>query len=226
MNKFVNGLLVLLTYFLLNLLIPTLLGVEVLEFLLNFVDSKFAAFALVNIIFGVMTSIVIIYLARKKLGEDAKEYKKNLLKNVLRTLSTFGLMYVAAIVCAGIMFAIGQNQGSQNQEAIVTTFKEVPLLMAFLGVVIAPIIEEITFRYGLRNMFKNDILFLVFASVSFGFIHVVQSADYIQIIPYIGLGVVLSWSYLVHKNIYIVMITHAMFNGVSFIVQFFADKLI
>jgi membrane protease YdiL (CAAX protease family) len=113
---------------------------------------------------------------------------------------------------------------STNEETIRDIFKISPLYIYFSSVIYAPIVEELTFRQGIRNIFGRNILFVLISGFLFGGLHVITSinsiVDLLYIIPYSSLGIV--FAYILYKtdNIFVSMGLHFMHNGILIAIQF------
>lgn len=104
-----------------------------------------------------------------------------------------------------------------NEESVKNALSILPIYMIFSTVIYAPIVEEIVFRQTLRDIFKNNILFMITAGLIFGGIHVMDFYtsyyDLLFIIPYGALGVCFAYIYSKTDNLTISMILHAVHNG-------------
>jgi membrane protease YdiL (CAAX protease family) len=105
-------------------------------------------------------------------------------------------------------------------------------LFALLGIVVAAIAEEMAFRIFLFNAVRKYGGFWIGAVVSgvlFGFAHAQPGLTFLQtvilVLPLACGGVVLSAVYAKTGNAYAPMITHGLFNAVTFVVLFFAPQL-
>ncbi|MDD2504964.1 MAG: CPBP family intramembrane metalloprotease, partial [Bacilli bacterium] len=92
-----------------------------------------------------------------------------------------------------------------------------PGMMMLSSVIIAPFIEEVIFRLGFKKVIKNKVLFILISGLIFGLMHIIPSSLslfvlMLQSIIYISLGVVLAYIYEKEKNIYLVIIPHALNN--------------
>jgi membrane protease YdiL (CAAX protease family) len=92
--------------------------------------------------------------------------------------------------------------------------------------IIAPIIEELTFRKAFRDIFKNDLAFILTSGLVFGALHVVLSFnslwDLLYIIPYSSLGIAFAITYSKTNNIYSTIFMHIFHNTVLTILSVIA----
>ena len=93
------------------------------------------------------------------------------------------------------------------------------LLMIIIASIIAPISEEIFFRFfvflGLKNLFPNNknILAAIISAIFFALIHIEPGSYVVTFI----LGIAFCWLYIRTKNILIPIFTHSLHNTVSVI---------
>ena len=82
--------------------------------------------------------------------------------------------------------------------------------------ILAPIIEELTFRKAFREVFTNKTLFVLASGLIFGGLHVILSLnslwDLFYIIPYSSLGIAFGYMYQKTDNIYTSIIMHIFHN--------------
>lgn len=88
---------------------------------------------------------------------------------------------------------------------------------ALTSLILAPIFEELFFRWALVNL-KKPFLFSVFSSVVFALFH---SAD--AFVPTLILGLLLALFYVSSKNIFVPIICHMGNNALSLICRFVGD---
>jgi membrane protease YdiL (CAAX protease family) len=96
------------------------------------------------------------------------------------------------------------------------------LLFALTAVVIAPLVEELTFRVFIFNAVLRRAPFLV-AAVCSGALFAAAHADLYALAPLTLGGVVLAQVYYRTRNAWCSMITHAIFNGAT-VAAVFAAK--
>ncbi len=111
-----------------------------------------------------------------------------------------------------------------NEESVKNALSILPVYMAFSTVIYAPFVEEIVFRQTLRDLFKNNVLFMLAAGFLFGGIHVMDFYtsfyDLLFVIPYGALGVCFAYIYSKTNNLTISMLLHALHNGLLVIMYF------
>lgn len=160
-----------------------------------------------------------------------KEYDgpKRLLASIVPLLL---VSYGSGIVANLLSMIFGIGGSSENQQLIELMFSSNAKFIMLINVVIlAPIIEELVFRKGIFNMFKNKKVAMIVSSVTFTLIHLVTESVslfsggfdimkiielIILIIPYASMAIFLSYTYKKNdENITLLILLHAIVNGIS-----------
>lgn len=135
------------------------------------------------------------------------------------------VMYTVAMVVLGslanlLLMSLGVEGDSENQEIVSTMVSGFPLLMGLAVVVLAPIVEEILFRYFIFGFFRryNRWIAYLISSVAFGAIHILGDIanNWMFLLPYSLMGLVLAVSYDATKRIGYPILIHAANNGFSY----------
>ena len=100
-----------------------------------------------------------------------------------------------------------------------------PIISFIFMVFIGPFIEEILFRKGFKDVFKNKYLYYVFSAFLFGFAHILATISTIDvfanplqllyIIPYSAIGFFLAKSYIETDTIYTSTLFHTFHNAIA-----------
>jgi len=105
-----------------------------------------------------------------------------------------------------------------------------PVFMLLNTAILAPIIEELTFRKSFRIVFKNNIAFILISGIVFGALHVITSItntyDYLYLLPYCSLGIAFSYMYYKTDNIFAPIFMHFMHNSIMTILNILALGMI
>ena len=148
---------------------------------------------------------------RKKLISDFKNFKKENVNIALKNwIIGLGVMIISNIILTQILNNIAVNE-SANRE-LLTNF---PISNFFIMVLIAPLIEEITFRASFQKAFSNWLPFSIFTGLLFGFFHIADLksiTEYLFIIPYGALGFFFAKAIYETNNIYTSYIAHVIHN--------------
>lgn len=172
------------------------------------------------IIMGTIYILFITFLYRKELKKDIKELN---IKKIVAYIPIyiFGLILMA--LSNYVVSNITGNTLSQNEINVRETIKIMPLYMCFSSVIMAPFIEEITFRKTFRNIISNGYLFIIVSGFIFGLIHISNVGntleEFLMIIPYILMGISLSYIYYKSDNIFTTIIIHSIHNLILLLIQ-------
>lgn len=176
------------------------------------------------IIYEIMVIAIMLIIFNKKIIKDFKDilinHKNYYSKYFKYYLIGLGVMLISNCI---IIFGFNNNMAT-NEESIRQLFKISPFYIYFSSVLYAPLVEELTFRQGIRNVIGKNIIFILTSGLVFGGLHVITSAttliDYLYIIPYSSLGIV--FAYILYKtdNIFVSMGYHFMHNGILIAIQF------
>lgn len=167
---------------------------------------------------------LIMLLLHKKLEHDMHDMKKNHQKYYQKYfkywLGALGIMMVSNAI-----IALLSNGGiSQNETVIRDNFAISPLYVYISAVWLAPVLEELVFRQGIRNIIPIDSFFILLSGLVFGVLHVVTSMtsafDLLYLIPYCAPGFAFAYMLTKTDNIFVSMGLHFMHNGILISLQF------
>lgn len=156
------------------------------------------------------------------------ETKFNLGEAFRTILIGIGLLYLINIVVGNLISLLTETNTSSNQEGVQTMFNQNMVLQAIATVIFAPILEELVFRGVIfRGLRKYGFIFAAIVSGGmFGLMHVFSSliegnlADFTYIILYALLGMIFSKMYEDTHSIYVPIVGHAFYNGLSVLAMF------
>ena len=177
------------------------------------------------IIFQFSVLAIIVFVYKNHLQAQFKDFKKN--KNIYfkKYFKFWIYMLGAMIICNALIMIINGGEIANNQEGINELFSANPIYVYIASVIIAPILEELIFRFSLRKIFKTDTLFIIMSGLLFGCAHVIGQTetliDYLHIIPYSIPGFVFGYIFVKTNNIFTSMSMHLFHNGILIALQFF-----
>lgn len=147
-----------------------------------------------------------------KLKEKGKFYK------VIEEGVKYWLLGLVIMMASNIAIGLFTSAHAGNEESVQELIHSSKFLSIFTIGIIAPIIEELVFRKSFRDVFKNDLAFIIVSGLVFGSLHVVLSLnsawDLFYIIPYSSLGIAFGYMYCKTDNIYTSMFMHMFHNTV------------
>lgn len=182
----------------------------------------------VKIFYMVMCNVLllasIMLLFHKKLEKDFKDLKEHH-KEYYGEYLKYWLIALAIMMLSNmILSSIANGQLPNNEKTIRDAFGINPFYVYFSAVFIAPVVEELLFRQGIRNLIPNKILFILVSGIVFGGMHVVLSMnsafDLFYLIPYCTPGIVFAYMLAKTDNIFVSMGFHFMHNGILMALQF------
>lgn len=171
--------------------------------------------------------IFILWDSLKKDFEDIKKNHKTYFKKYFKYwFLLLGLMMLSNYIILIIMNLTGNNTMlPENEQIIRSNFQIAPLYMYLTSVVIAPAMEELVFRRGIRNIIKNDVLFIIVSGFVFGGLHVLLSGtanplELLYIIPYSVPGFIFAYILTKTDNVLVDVGLHTFHNGILMSLQF------
>ncbi len=159
--------------------------------------------------------IVLAITLKEDLKRDFTAFRKNFKTYMTYTLPRVGIfLLVYIIIAAMLVLAVGNI--STNQQAL----NQMPIgIMALLAIIVAPFIEELTFRGLLKKVLNNKTIFVIFSALIFGLLHIMfveeNWLNYLYIIPYAMMGYLFAKLYVKTDNIFVSMFIHCMWNTIA-----------
>ncbi len=207
--EFLKGLGTIVLYFLLTIVGALLFG----DF--YFHSNKIIA-SLAQLATYALLLIVLSLVYYKRLKKDAKEFKKEYVSIAIKNwLIGLGAMMIGNIIVNNIVGDIAANE-SANREILL----EYTLSNAIIMILVAPLIEEITFRASFKNAFTKWYTFALVTGFLFGLAHTFSAVlegniiELLFVIPYGALGFFLAKAFYETDNIYTSFIAHMIHNGI------------
>ena len=153
------------------------------------------------------------YLIKDVLIENWKRLKfsKHFFITVIGT--TF-LLYILSMVCSIIAEMVTGATNPINQEMIIDSMMAFPILNILTVVILAPIAEELVFRFAMIKInSKYKYIWLIISSLIFGLLHI--WGDYIYLLDYALFGFIIGFVYLKTENIWYPIAIHFLNTFIS-----------
>ncbi len=183
---------------------------------------SFADLAYSEVLISLLLGIILFFIYQKILINYWYEFKKNLKNNLKKCLYLFGILIGVKLLSSIIIYLFGINLGinivqSENQSVINLLLKSAPVMMFISAIFLAPFVEEVIFRLGLKKVIKSETLFIILSGFIFGLMHIFPTdinitLALVQSITYVSIGVLLAYYYVKYKNIYFIIIVHSLNN--------------
>lgn len=177
-----------------------------------------------SIIYQLLIICILLFIFKNKVINDIKDMKINHKKYFKECFKYWIIGLVVMFISNLIIIEINGKEISGNEEAIRNIFATNPIYIYISAVVIAPILEELTFRQCIKNIFPNKFLFLLISGLVFGYLHastdLKSASDLLYIIPYGAFGVAFAYMLIKTENIFTSIGFHLMHNGLLIGLQF------
>lgn len=160
----------------------------------------------------------ILYLYRKKIKNDLIRLKENHVKVILIGVALLFLVNLFLGVMTDILFPTIPSFNDGNSNSVIQLFSASYVYSLFKTLLFAPIAEELLFKESIRDVIKNNILFVITSSVLYttmNFFYSTIQFPYVwmDIIGYFLFSMILSIIYLKSEdNIVLVMVIKFLYN--------------
>lgn len=172
-----------------------------------------------TILVEILTILFIFLLFKKEIVHMWKDFYENRDKYFKKYFKYWFLILILMAFSNGIITLINKSEISNNQEAINDMFKRLPIYTYILSVFLAPIIEELVFRFCFMKIFNNKYLYMILSGVIFGLFHIIGSFesayDFLFLVPYSIPGLIFAYILYDSKNIFNTIWLHFVHNGIS-----------
>ncbi len=204
------------------LLVPQFVGL--------FVYSVFKLNETISMFIGnVSYAIILIVVYFKMFKEKIVNYYKNFALFFGDTLKLWGIgllvMFISNLFLAYVVFG---GEVASNEAVNRAYILENPITGFILVALLAPFVEEMIFRYGLRKLTGKSKYFPLVSAIVFGVPHIIAGISlpfgvddllqFLYVIPYGALGYVFGYIYNKTDNIFCSMSAHFMHNFMCFMV--------
>lgn len=220
MEKFKNKLkdiLELLLLILIYILVPQIIGL--------FLYTVIGLSGTTSIYIGnIFVALIYIIKYRKMFKEALKNYFSKFSNNFSDSLKYWGiglaLMYIFNII---LIYLVFNGNTSVNEELNRQSISSYPII-GFISIsFVAPLVEEMLFRYGLRKVTGKTKYFPLITALLFGGVHTLAGIgsslkELLFIFPYGALGYIFGLLYNKSDNIISSIISHSIHNTICFII--------
>lgn len=179
-------------------------------------------YLILTILSDVVLSFIFYLIYRKELKKDFNTFKSNFNKCFDSGLK-YWLIGLSIMVIANILIAMFTPlSNSTNEKSVQSLIPTSPALMFIAAGIFAPIIEEITFRKTFQTIFKNKWTFALISFLVFGYIHVMNSnnpLELLYIVPYGSLGLVFALTDYETNTVFTSIMMHMIHNSMLIILS-------
>lgn len=185
-----------------------------------FVQKNFLVNNILLLIMEFVLMSILILMNRKKLENDYADFNENHKKYLKYGFKLWfiGLiiMMISNVIIAGMTKGLASNEEANRQLML-----QYPIYMVISTMMLAPFIEELTFRGNFKDAFKNKKVFILFTAFVFASVHVLNGItsplELLYYIPYGALSIAFGKIYMETDNIYTTMVIHSVHNSLSII---------
>lgn len=170
-----------------------------------------------------------VYLLNNELRTGYEKIKVRFFSFIKSLLKNYGILLLVSIVGGLLVSLIVGNAQSVNQVEVEKALLKFPVSTVFSALCFAPFVEEIVFRYSIRELLKNHLnptAISIISGLCFGACHVFDSIlmgnllDIIYIVVYGALGFVICQFYQKENHLLAPVCLHFLNNFVSLLIQF------
>lgn len=165
---------------------------------------------------------VIALINNKDLEKNIKDISKNY-KKYIKKYFKYYLLALLIMMLSNFIINIINPGIAGNEQEIRNTLQKAPIYMFFSAVIFAPFTEEMVFRKAIRNIIKNDTIFIITSGLIFGGLHVIGNintiTDLLYIIPYSTPGIIFAYILTKTDNIFVPIGFHFLHNGLLITLQ-------
>lgn len=193
----------------------------IISMVLMFIIPLFITNKIVNISLDAIILLIMLVLFYKDLKRDFKYFKDYFREYNSYVWKMFGISLAVMIVLSFSIRIYTKIDSATNQTNLMDSFKTMPVYIALLACIYAPLTEELLFRGIFRKIFKNKWLFIILCGVTFGALHVIDDFQSIKellfILVYSSLGIFLSSVYYKTNNLFTNIYFHFLQNTIAII---------
>lgn len=168
--------------------------------------------------FYIFLLLVLGLIYHKRLINDFKNFKKD---NVNIAVKNW-LIGLSFMIASNLIISTFVGDIAANENANRALLDAYPISSAITMIVIAPLIEEITFRASFKKGFDKWYTFAIVTAILFGGCHIAKFSllELLFIIPYSSLGFFFAKAFYETNNIFTSYLAHFMHNGLVIISLF------
>ena len=160
--------------------------------------------------------IVLFFLYRKEIKEQFISFKKNFYEYTDTAFKYWLIGLIVMVVSNLLITAFSPNSIANNEQQVQQLIGGAPWVSLICVGILAPIIEEVTFRKAFYDAFNKKWLFILVSGLVFGSLHVVLSLeslwDLLYLIPYSSLGIAFGFVMSKTKNVFPSILVHMFHN--------------
>lgn len=170
----------------------------------------------INIGIYISLMLILYLIYRKDINKNIKDYIKNF-KDYFKFGFKYWIIGLVIMILSNIVISYYYPGNSNNENLIFNYTMAYPLFMVFSSIIFAPFVEEIIFRKSLKELFTNDIIYIIVCGLVFGLAHTLagtSTTELFYVIPYGAVGCMFAYIYSKTDNIFVSMTFHTIHNAI------------
>ena len=208
--------------------ILTIFTFLVVDGVFSFIISIIPKYAIIiDIIYYLSIIIIMLSFFISRLKRDWHYFKNNFKEYIKFIIKNQIIMFLIYLSISYIITILLRNPASSvNQQAI----EKMPILMiVFVSILYAPIVEELLFRGSFRKMISNNKAFIIISGLIFGLLHTISETTLIEALliglPYIFCGMYFAFMYVKTENILVPITCHFIHNSYAVMLLIFSRMI-
>ncbi len=204
----------------LRLAIIRFLGIYLLQI---FIIAIFSQNIALEYLLGYLIPIIImIIIWHNDLRESLKNLPHIIKKDGLRIIFFYILFILGMYITNFILYKLGGTIAA-NEATVREELFKYPIIMSISSILLAPLYEELIFRYNFKEAFKDKRVFYALTSLLFAIAHILSSTSLLNllfIVPYLFLSLAFGYGIYRTDNIGTSFLVHVCHNLYTVIVLF------
>lgn len=182
---------------------------------------------LLSFLSNLLFIIGVVYFYRKMFIDSFKDYKNHVSTYLGKSFKYWGIGLAIMMVTNLIINTYIFPGAIANNEEVNRTYLEMNKVIGIIEVgLLAPIIEELIFRYGIRKITKHKWVYPIISGFVFGILHALTGIEtplaLLYTIPYGALGFMFAYLYNDTDNILTNISMHSLHNIMVYLIVIIA----
>lgn len=182
--------------------------------------------SLYYIVSAIFTLSFVLFFTKDDLKKEFKEFKKNIIKNLLYCFIIFICMFLIVTLSNFLIDKLLGWEEINSSKLIFPNINSMFLYTLFVLLIYAPFIEGIIFTKIIKNIIKNKIAWILISGILFGLLQIgFDFSSYSSLIfslPYIIIGILVSFIYEKKENVFYPIFIWFFYYLFQFFVQYMA----
>ncbi len=177
---------------------------------------------LLTLFSNLLLVLLLILIYRKDLAKEWKTFWKKPFENIDTGFKYWFVGLIVMVVSNLVINLFFTHDIATNEQTVQGMIDVAPWAMLLNAGIIAPFIEEVTFRKTFKDCIRNKWIFILSSGLFFGFLHVISFTSWqelLYIIPYSSLGISFALMYQKSDSVFTSTAMHVFHNTVLTLVS-------